>query len=115
MKPQRPTVKEIARLAGVSIGTVDRVLHGRAEVAEETRERVSAIAKSIGYAPDTLARQLSLNKSYHFHALVPRGDQDSGDWGLCREGIEEAGAGLSAFRASLKIEEFDRRDRRAYL
>ncbi|HPJ59601.1 MAG TPA: LacI family DNA-binding transcriptional regulator, partial [Bacteroidales bacterium] len=37
MSPKRARIKDIAELAGVSIGTVDRVLHDRGEVAEKTR------------------------------------------------------------------------------
>lgn len=45
MPPGKTRIKDIAELAGVSIGTVDRVLHDRGEVSEKTRERVKSILK----------------------------------------------------------------------
>ncbi len=55
-------IHEIARLAGVSIGTVDRALHGRKGISEETRQRVLAIAKDTNYKPNLAARALSSAK-----------------------------------------------------
>ena len=46
---KRITVKAIATLAGVSKGTVDRVLHNRGEVSEASREKVMRIARQIVY------------------------------------------------------------------
>lgn len=111
---KRPTVKEIASRAGVSIGTVDRVLHGRGEVSAATRARVEGIIDALGYTPDLLARQLKLNRTYHLRVLIPRADQDSGYWKLCREGIEAAAKTLRAYRVTVGIEEFDRSDRPAF-
>ena len=114
MTKNRPTVKEIARRAGVSIGTVDRVLHGRSEVSAATKAKVEGIIDALGYKPDLLARQLSLNKSYHLRVIIPRADQDSGYWRLCRDGIEAAAKSLQAYRTSISIDEFDRYDRSAF-
>jgi LacI family transcriptional regulator, galactose operon repressor len=59
---KRVGIHEIARLAGVSIGTVDRALHGRNRISEETRQRILAIAKNMGYRPNLAARALSVGK-----------------------------------------------------
>jgi LacI family transcriptional regulator len=53
-------VQEIARLAHVSIGTVDRALHGRKEISEKTRKRILRIAQERGYRPNLAARALSV-------------------------------------------------------
>jgi LacI family transcriptional regulator len=53
-------VQEIARLANVSIGTVDRALHGRKEISDKTRRRILRIAKEHGYRPNLAARALSV-------------------------------------------------------
>src|SRR5947207_12995820 len=53
----------IAEMAKVSIGTVDRALHGRGEIKESTRRRILEIAKQIGYTPNLAARALSVAKS----------------------------------------------------
>ena len=56
-------IREIARLANVSPGTVDRALHGRIGITDETRARILAIAESIGYSPDLAARALSIGRA----------------------------------------------------
>jgi LacI family transcriptional regulator len=53
----RPTIADLARAAGVSVATVDRVLNGRHRVREETARRVYDAAKSIGYHAVGLLRQ----------------------------------------------------------
>jgi LacI family transcriptional regulator len=52
------TIKEIAQISGVSLGTVDRALNGRTGINAETRERVLGVAKQLGYRPHLLARSL---------------------------------------------------------
>ena len=55
---RRPTIRDVAEQAGVSIATVSRVLNDRADVSFETRERVRAVARSVGYSADPAARGL---------------------------------------------------------
>ena len=110
----RATVKEIARLAGVSIGTVDRVLHDRGEVSADTKAKVHAITTTLGYEPNILARQLARNRVYTFRAILPRADQDSGYWSLCLAGIRRAERDLAPYGTKLRVDEFDRYDRAAY-
>ena len=54
-----PTIQDVARTAGVSTGTVSRVLNGRPGVKEATRTAVLEAVTSLEYRPDTAARQLS--------------------------------------------------------
>lgn len=56
--PKKPTVAEVARLAGVSIATASRALNGVGRESEATRQRVHAVAAEIGYAPNAAARSL---------------------------------------------------------
>ena len=56
------TIKDIARRANVSVGTVDRVLHGRGTVKEETRARVMAVVEEAGYRPNLAAQGLAVRK-----------------------------------------------------
>lgn len=104
------TVKEIAELAGVSIGTVDRVLHSRGRVSPETRTKIQAIVGSSGFTPNPIARSLKRNKPYRFCAALPRKDEDSGYWGLANQGIREAADELVHFGVQTTILEFDRYD-----
>lgn len=53
----------IADIAKVSRGTVDRALHGRGGINEETRQRILQIAQRIGYKPNLAARALSANRA----------------------------------------------------
>lgn len=53
----------IAEMANVSIGTVDRALHGRGGIKEATRKRILQIAQQIGYSPNLAARALSSAKA----------------------------------------------------
>lgn len=114
MQNTRATVKEIARLAGVSIGTVDRVLHDRGEVSADTKAKIHSIIATLGYEPNILARQLARNRTYTFRALLPRADQDSGYWSLCLAGIRRAESDLAPYGTKVKVDEFDRYDRAAY-
>jgi LacI family transcriptional regulator, galactose operon repressor len=56
---RRPTIRDVAERAGVSIATVSRALNDRGDVSVETRERVREIARSVGYEADPAARSLA--------------------------------------------------------
>lgn len=58
------TISEIAEQAGVSTGTVSRVLNGHQTVAKATREKVVAVMTHLGYEPDPVARELSNRSRY---------------------------------------------------
>jgi LacI family transcriptional regulator len=59
---KRIGIHEIARLANVSIGTVDRALHNRKGINANTRQRIIAIAERTGYQPNSAARALSARR-----------------------------------------------------
>ena len=60
---KRITIKDIAQLAGVSKGTVDRVIHNRGEVSEASRQKVLEVAQRIGYKPNIYASLLASQKN----------------------------------------------------
>ncbi|MFG3701742.1 LacI family DNA-binding transcriptional regulator [Micromonospora sp. NPDC047620] len=62
MSNSRLTVREIARLAGVSVATVSRVSNGTGQVSEETRRRVLRAIEEHGYRPDHLGRALAARR-----------------------------------------------------
>lgn len=59
----RPTIKEVAERAGVSIATVSRALNDKEDVSAETREHVRAVARSVGYSADPMARSLATQRT----------------------------------------------------
>jgi LacI family transcriptional regulator len=116
MKPRvkRPThsepatIKEIARRAKVSIGTVDRVVHARGRVAPATAERVQKIIRETGYKPNIYASHLSRAKTYHFGVVVPLREQDSAFWETSVAGVEKAVRELHHYRVRVKYFHYDR-------
>ena len=67
MKSKRPTQADVAQRAGVSRGTVSLVLNqteGRVPISQETRERVLAAAKALGYSPNPVAQMLARGRNY---------------------------------------------------
>ena len=73
MTKERRGIHLIADLANVSIGTVDRALHGRPGINEETRQRILQVARQVGYTPNLAARALSASKSnLKIGVCVPR-------------------------------------------
>lgn len=64
------TIRDVAKLAGCSIKTVSRVINGEPYVTEETRARVQAAVRAVGYAPNISAKRLAENKSYMICILM---------------------------------------------
>ncbi|MEM7376742.1 MAG: LacI family DNA-binding transcriptional regulator [Pseudomonadota bacterium] len=67
----KPTVNDIARVAGVSLATVDRVLNGRRGVRTLTIEKVNRAIDELGYVRDTAAANLARQKTYRFVFVLP--------------------------------------------
>ena len=65
------TMEQVAKLAGVSIGTVDRVVHNRSGVSEKTKRKVYEVIEQIGYKTNIYASILSRRKSYRIIAVIP--------------------------------------------
>ena len=92
------TIKEIAEMAGVSIGTVDRVLHNRKGVAEETREKVLKIVKENDYKTNPIARNLVMSKIYRIAVMMPFPEQDNEYWAIPLGGIQKAFRELNYYK-----------------
>lgn len=76
----RPTTKDLARVAGVSRATVDRVLNGREGVKKRTVDKVNAAIEEIGYVRNLAAANLAKSRTYRFLFLLPEsGDQFHGE------------------------------------
>lgn len=107
MTPVRIRIKDIADLAGVSIGTVDRVLHNRGEVASATRDRIIRIAGDLHYSPNIIAQSLKRQKVYNLVSLLPEATDENIFWKNHVAGIERALSELVPFPVSMTFVNFD--------
>jgi LacI family transcriptional regulator len=64
-------IKDIAERAGVSVGTVDRVLHNRPNVSKPALQKVKQALSDMNYQPNVYASALAYNRSYTFICLMP--------------------------------------------
>jgi LacI family transcriptional regulator len=74
MAQRRTNIKELARLSGVSVGTVSRALNGYADVSPETRERVMRLARELDYTPTAAARTLVMERSHVVGIFLETGE-----------------------------------------
>jgi LacI family transcriptional regulator len=68
----RVTIRDVSRLAEVSVATVSGVINGKPAVSEELTERVRRAIEALDYHPDFLARSLRMQRSHpgHRHAQI---------------------------------------------
>ena len=102
----RIRIKDIAERAGVSVGTVDRVLHGRKNISKESLERVQKVLAEIHYVPNHYASALASNRTYDFAAILPMHEVDS-YWARVENGLNEGVSRYSDFRINFRIFRYD--------
>jgi LacI family transcriptional regulator len=100
------TIKKIAEIANVSVGTVDRIIHKRGQVTEENIEKVNAIIKEYGYKKNIFASNLAFNKKYKFTVFLPK-DNNVEYWNAPIIGIAKAAYELANFGVSIEYLYFD--------
>lgn len=108
------TIKDIAQLAGVSKGTIDRVIHNRGNVAKDVEDRVKQLLLDINYQPNLIARNLKNNKNFNIGALLPNSEIDP-YWDVCMDGINNALAEFNAFDVRVNTFLFDPTDTADFL
>ena len=89
-------IKDIALKAGVSVGTVDRVIHGRGRVAKEAEEKVKAAIQLLNYQPNLAARSLARNKNHKLAIVLPNYEGDE-FWDAQKNGVLRALKGVKDF------------------
>jgi LacI family transcriptional regulator len=104
---KKARIKDIAKLAGVSIGTVDRVIHNRGEVAKKTRIKVLRILEENNYSPNVMAQVLKSKKRYHLVSLLPKPTEANSYWQKHTIGMAKALLELDAFPVTLTEVNFD--------
>jgi LacI family transcriptional regulator len=109
MKEESPNpagVKEIARLLGVSIGTVDRALHARPGISAKTRAKVLRKAEELNYRPNVAARNLKLNRRLRIAVHLPH--QIASFFDPLRAGIRAAAAESAGVSVDLVLRTYPR-------
>jgi len=96
-----PTINDIARVAEVSLATVDRVLNARPGVRATTVQRVNAAIAQLGYVRDTAAANLARGRVYRFTFLLPSNDNEFVS--LLERHITELNTGLRHERTKLSF------------
>ena len=107
-------VKEIARRAQVSIGTVDRVIHNRNGVSEKTREKINGIIKELNYQPNILASRLASRKVYEIAVLIPKTSEETDFWEAPLKGIQRADTEVRKYGISIQVFFFDLKDKNSF-
>ena len=74
MSEERVTIRRLAEVSGVSIGTVSRALNGYADVNPETRERIMRLARELDYTPAAAARSLKTQRSHVIGVFLETGE-----------------------------------------
>lgn len=90
-------------MAGVSTGTVDRVLHNRGEVKEETRKKIHKIIEELSYTPNIIAKSLASKKTYRIAVLLPGSQNGNPYWKKPLDGINKAAAEIKDFNAAVQV------------
>ena len=103
-------IKDVAERAGVSVGTVDRVIHQRGEVSPETRKTVLEIIDELQYSPNLLASTLASSRRLSLAILIPRASKENSFWSEHLKGIKRAGIELAPFGLELDIFTFSMTD-----
>ena len=100
-------IKDIAERAGVSVGTVDRVLHDRPNVSKPAREKVERALKEMNYQPNMYASALAYNKEYTFYLLLPKHESEA-YWEEIEEGARKCEDQRRDFHINLEIKFYER-------
>ena len=103
----RIRIKDIAIQAGVSAGTVDRVLHERGEVNPDTRKKILDLIIETGYTPNLIAKSLANRKVYRIAVIIPEGGVNNEYWDKPLAGIHKAAAEILHDHTSVKVFSFD--------
>ena len=104
-----PTIFDVAKVSGVSRGTVDRVIYGRGRVSQETQEKVRKAISELGYIPNPNASSLASKREYRFACLIPQ--YRKGDyWEEIYNGFIKASQSIRNYNIVLDIYLYDQTD-----
>ena len=107
-------IKDIAVLAGVSEGTVDRVLHNRGDVSAKSREAVTKVLEEMNYSPNLFARSLASKKQYRFVCLFPA-HQAGNYWEEIDKGFDTAALDFLHHNVHIEKHYFNQYETQSYI
>lgn len=113
MENKNYTIKDIARMAGVSAGTVDRVLHNRGDVSLASKEKVQKVLDEIDYHPNMFAIGLAAKKRYRIVCIIPYYIEND-YWHAVAQGIDRAAQELRPFNVGVDYLYYIHADRLSY-
>ncbi|MDR1672246.1 MAG: substrate-binding domain-containing protein [Bacteroidales bacterium] len=111
--PKKIRITDIAFMAGVSPGTVDRVLHHRGQVAEESRKKIMSIVEKYHYRPNIFARSLARREPLRIVALLPQ-HQTGEYWEAPEKGILRAEAEMHNYNIAVEKLYFNQFDAKSF-
>ncbi len=111
---KRVTIKDIANKAGVSTGTVDRVLHNRGNVAADVKKRVEKVMDELGYEKNLLASALAYNRTIRVMALLPEPEKDP-YWKQTEKGVKKAAKSVQHYGLLVETIYFNYADSNSFL
>jgi LacI family transcriptional regulator len=113
-EPRLSGVKEIARRANVSIGTVDRVIHNRYGVSPKTRDKINVIIRELDYEPNLLARRLA-SRVIRIATLIPLVSDETSFWEAPLLGIGQAESEIKQYNVVIDKYFFDQNDKDSFV
>ena len=114
MAADKIRIKDVAELAGVSVGTVDRVIHNRPNVSKTAREKVEKALKEMDYHPNMYASALAYNKKYNFDFIIPKHESEA-YWEEIEEGAMSACEHRRDFNINMKMMYYNRFDKNTFV
>ena len=113
MKEKKVRIVDIARMAGVSPGTIDRVLHNRGRIAKDKKQRIEAIIEQMGYRPNMAARMLAKSCCFTIAVVAPSYEGES-YWKQVCEGIRKASDEQNQYDLRVEFIHFDQYSRTSF-
>lgn len=107
------TINDVARAAGVSKGTVDRVLHNRGEVSARSKARVLEVIERLGFKPNVYASLLASRKVRRIVCLIP--EYHPGEfWELTEKGIAAGKENAAKYGVTVEDVRYDQYDMESF-
>lgn len=103
---KRVRIKDVAEKAGVSTGTVDRVLHERGNVNPEVKKKVLQVMEELGFERNMIASALARNKTFRFGVMLPEPKSDP-YWEYPRAGVQKAGTVVKHYGVDIEMYHFE--------